>query len=160
MDGVQSQQHDEFVTPQWVEMGSLHQQQNGQLVHHQSHHDFGAYGFVEQSDMNNANQFRLQTSPASVGVDYLSVPTQWSGMLPTTTAAPSYIPGATVVQLHPPALPPAQVASATLTANQTATATHAPNSSPRRTLTDADRRRMCLFHEANPNVKQTEIGGT
>lgn len=32
-------------------------------------------------------------------------------------------------------------------------------SSPRRTLTDADRRRMCIFHEENPNVKQTEIGG-
>ncbi|KAK2753663.1 hypothetical protein FQN55_000026 [Onygenales sp. PD_40] len=31
-------------------------------------------------------------------------------------------------------------------------------STPRRTLTDNDRRRMCLYHEENPHVKQTEIG--
>ena len=32
-------------------------------------------------------------------------------------------------------------------------------STPRKTLTDDDRRQMCVFHEKNPNVKQTEIGG-
>ena len=32
--------------------------------------------------------------------------------------------------------------------------------SPRKTLTDSDRRRMCQYHEDNPTVKQTEIGGT
>ncbi len=31
--------------------------------------------------------------------------------------------------------------------------------SPRKTLTDSDRRRMCQYHEDNPSVKQTEIGG-
>lgn len=31
--------------------------------------------------------------------------------------------------------------------------------SPRKTLTDSDRRRMCQYHEDNPTVKQTEIGG-
>jgi hypothetical protein len=31
--------------------------------------------------------------------------------------------------------------------------------SPRRTLTDSDRRRMCQYPEENPSVKQTEIGG-
>ncbi|TVY45169.1 Major centromere autoantigen B [Lachnellula subtilissima] len=29
---------------------------------------------------------------------------------------------------------------------------------PRKTLTDNDRRRMCQYHEENPSVKQTEIG--
>lgn len=33
------------------------------------------------------------------------------------------------------------------------------SSTPRKTLTDADRRKMCLYHEENPTVKQTEIGG-
>jgi hypothetical protein len=33
------------------------------------------------------------------------------------------------------------------------------NASPRKTLTDSDRRRMCQYHEENPSVKQTEIGG-
>lgn len=32
------------------------------------------------------------------------------------------------------------------------------NASPRKTLTDSDRRRMCQYHEENPSVKQTEIG--
>lgn len=31
--------------------------------------------------------------------------------------------------------------------------------SPRKTLTDLDRRRMCEYHAENPSVKQTEIGG-
>jgi len=35
---------------------------------------------------------------------------------------------------------------------------HAAPSS-RKTLTDSDRRRMCQYHEDNPSVKQTEIGG-
>jgi len=30
---------------------------------------------------------------------------------------------------------------------------------PRKTLTDSDRRRMCQYHEDHPSVKQTEIGG-
>ena len=30
---------------------------------------------------------------------------------------------------------------------------------PRKTLTDADRRRMCKYAEDHPTVKQTEIGG-
>jgi hypothetical protein len=29
---------------------------------------------------------------------------------------------------------------------------------PRRTLTDDDRRRMCKYHEEHPQIKQTEIG--
>lgn len=32
-------------------------------------------------------------------------------------------------------------------------------STSRKTLTDNDRRRMCKYHEENPTVKQTEIGG-
>lgn len=30
---------------------------------------------------------------------------------------------------------------------------------PRKTLTDNDRRRMCQYHDENPSIKQTEIGG-
>ncbi|KAH7135102.1 hypothetical protein B0J11DRAFT_152909 [Dendryphion nanum] len=39
-----------------------------------------------------------------------------------------------------------------------ATSTRSHSSTPRKTLTDADRRRMCLYHEEHPTVKQTEIG--
>ncbi|KAL2753566.1 hypothetical protein ACRALDRAFT_2111757 [Sodiomyces alcalophilus JCM 7366] len=34
----------------------------------------------------------------------------------------------------------------------------ASQSTPRKTLTDDDRRRMCQYHLENPNMKQTEIG--
>lgn len=42
-----------------------------------------------------------------------------------------------------------------------ATSTHSGRtpSTPRKLLTDADRRRMCQYHEDHPTVKQTEIGG-
>jgi hypothetical protein len=33
-----------------------------------------------------------------------------------------------------------------------------PPSQPRKTLTDEDRRKMCEVHQANPSMKQTEIG--
>lgn len=33
-------------------------------------------------------------------------------------------------------------------------------STPRKTLTDLDRKRMCQYADENPNAKQTEIGGT
>lgn len=41
----------------------------------------------------------------------------------------------------------------------TPAATGRPTPTPRKTLTDDDRRRMCQYAEKNPNVKQTEIGG-
>jgi len=34
-----------------------------------------------------------------------------------------------------------------------------PSPTPRKTLTDADRKRMCQYAEDNQNAKQTEIGG-
>lgn len=40
----------------------------------------------------------------------------------------------------------------------TQTMRHPTMPTARRTLTDDDRRRMCLYHQENPHVKQTEIG--
>lgn len=75
---------------------------------------------------------------------------QWPSMLTSqSTYQPSIFPSAPV---------PITPASATPVS---ATSTHSRTSStPRKTLTDQDRRRMCQYHEDNPTVKQTEIGGT
>jgi hypothetical protein len=76
---------------------------------------------------------------------------QWPSMLTSqsTYQAPLF-PSA--------APPPITPASATPVS---ASSTHSRTSStPRKTLTDSDRRRMCQYHEDNPTVKQTEIGGT
>lgn len=35
-----------------------------------------------------------------------------------------------------------------------------PRVGPRKTLTDEDRREICLYHRQHPDKKQTEIGGT
>ncbi|KAH7555429.1 hypothetical protein BM1_07052 [Bipolaris maydis] len=73
---------------------------------------------------------------------------QWPSML---TSQSTY-----QAPLFPSAPPPITPASATpVSATSTQSRT---SSTPRKTLTDADRRRMCQYHEDNPTVKQTEIG--
>ena len=83
---------------------------------------------------------------------------QWPSML-TNPSSQSLPPPPTVMPAPPPPITPVTTfATATslppLTTHQTS---HTPTS--RRTLTDQDRRRMCQYHEDNPTVKQTEIGG-
>ena len=73
----------------------------------------------------------------------------WPSML---TSQSSYNP--TIFSSTPiPSAPISAPVSAPPTTGRT-------SSTPRKTLTDADRRRMCLYAEEHPNVKQTEIGGT
>ncbi|KAF1996512.1 CenpB-DNA-bind-domain-containing protein [Amniculicola lignicola CBS 123094] len=73
---------------------------------------------------------------------------QWPSML---TSQSTYVP-----PIFPSAPVPITPASAT-PVSATSTRSHT-SSTPRKTLTDADRRRMCLYHEEHPTVKQTEIG--
>ncbi|KAL7626279.1 hypothetical protein AAE478_003049 [Parahypoxylon ruwenzoriense] len=80
----------------------------------------------------------------------LIIPTQQPSQVPwpslrtnpsqSYSAAPVPIPPASAPMRQPPKLP-------TINTSQ-----------PRKTLTDEDRRNMCLFHEDNPHAKQTEIG--
>ncbi|PVH96247.1 CenpB-DNA-bind-domain-containing protein, partial [Periconia macrospinosa] len=74
---------------------------------------------------------------------------QWPSML---TSQSTYVP-----PIFPSAPVPITPASATPVS---ATSTHSgrTSSTPRKTLTDQDRRRMCQYHEDHPTVKQTEIG--
>jgi hypothetical protein len=73
---------------------------------------------------------------------------QWPSML---TSQSSY---------HTPLFPSAPIQSTPISTPVSAPATTGRSSStPRKTLTDADRRRMCLYAEEHPTVKQTEIGG-
>ncbi|KAF2463290.1 CenpB-DNA-bind-domain-containing protein [Lindgomyces ingoldianus] len=73
---------------------------------------------------------------------------QWPSML---TSQSTYVP-----PIFPSAPVPITPASAT-PVSATSTRSHT-SSTPRKTLTDSDRRRMCLYHEEHPTVKQTEIG--
>jgi hypothetical protein len=77
---------------------------------------------------------------------------QWPSMIinPSTSNPPP-----------PMAAPPplAPVSSFAATHSLPPLTTPIPTPSARRTLTDQDRRRMCQYHDENPTVKQTEIGG-
>ncbi|KAF2009186.1 CenpB-DNA-bind-domain-containing protein [Aaosphaeria arxii CBS 175.79] len=73
---------------------------------------------------------------------------QWPSMLTSqSTYVPPIFPSAAPVPITPASATPVS-----------ATSTRSHSSTPRKTLTDADRRRMCLYHEEHPTVKQTEIG--
>ena len=61
--------------------------------------------------------------------------------------------------LAPWAGPMATPASASTALTAMTPVTTTGGSTPRRTLTDDDRRRICEYHESHPGVKQTEIGG-
>jgi hypothetical protein len=177
MDGVQNP-HDEYVNQhqQWVDLGNMQQQQQQQQHHHhapqhhplsphqQPHHqDYGAhYGYVESPGFAPPDSpFRLQPPPMPMTPTWGGLPPQW-GQQTMPPQPQTVIPAASSSQQYPPMAqpiapaPPPQLAAA---AAVTATPTTSTGSTPRRTLTDADRRRMCIFHEENPNVKQTEIGG-
>ena len=82
---------------------------------------------------------------------------QWPSQItnPSETSSPP-----PVVQLqHRPILPLSKTVP-TIPKLTTLSPKEKPTlSSSRRTLTDSDRRKMCEYHNENPNVKQTEIGG-
>lgn len=80
----------------------------------------------------------------------LAMPQQWPSMLTSqsTYVQPIYPSATTVVPVAPAPIP---ISAPPTTTTRTST--------PRKTLTDQDRRRMCQYHEDNPNIKQTEIGG-
>lgn len=79
----------------------------------------------------------------------------WPSLLtnPTTTTAATTAPPN--YPAPPVAIPPAPPM---VKGNGAKLPSVHPSPSPRKTLTDSDRRRMCQYHEDNPSVKQTEIG--
>ncbi|ESZ97599.1 hypothetical protein SBOR_2000 [Sclerotinia borealis F-4128] len=74
-------------------------------------------------------------------------------IMPNHNTWPSMLTNPANPQVMPVAIPPAN--SGKLPPKLPAS--HA-TPTPRKTLTDSDRRRMCQYHEDNPTVKQTEIG--
>lgn len=100
---------------------------------------------------SEAYKQEAHTQPVASCFQSPSLP-QWPSMLkspPHTTFQPVY---------PPPVQPTQPIAIGAL---QTPVPITAPSSTstPRRTLTDLDRTRMCQYAEEHPNQKQTEIGG-
>lgn len=82
---------------------------------------------------------------------------QW----PSQITNPSENSPPVTITLHRPILPLSKTAPLPTISTSVAPSKSAHScSTSRRTLTDTDRRRMCEYHNDNPNIKQTEIGGT
>lgn len=114
--------------------------------HHQSPvHEFNGFAFnpMPMEPMYSAPMHPPRTTHQQL--QPLIMP-QWPSMITTQS---SY-----ATPVYPTAPVPIPPASTPVSATSTRS-----SSTPRKTLTDADRRRMCLYAEEHPTVKQTEIGG-
>ena len=131
-------------TGQWTDGGNVYHSQ-----HHSPVHEYNgfAYNPMPMEPMYAAGSMPPPRTTHQA-LQPLIMP-QWPSML---TSQSTYVP-----PLFPSAPLPAPPVSAPLSAPAT-TGRHT-SSTPRKTLTDADRRRMCLYAEEHPTVKQTEIGG-
>lgn len=145
MDLGQDQNHGQrrdFTAPHWVDINSFHHS-----PHLSPSQEYGGFGFVHAAHSMNAEPVLHQMSPPLQPMQQLRplVTPPWPS---TLTSQSSYAP-------------PLLTAIPTLATSPSAAPAHSTHSAPtpRRTLTDADRRRMCQYHEEHPNVKQTEIGG-
>jgi len=138
----------EYISNQWgVDLGNLHHHSAPGHHSQQSSQDFGLYGFVESPQLPSDATFRMQSGAPAPSPYYAQVP-QWTFPQPEHQYIPNQnplsiqtgrqVPPMATHLLHPPTV---------------------STSTPRRTLTDMDRRKMCIYHEENPTVKQTEIGG-
>ena len=136
-----------------------------------SPHGSPQQGYTNQFDFSSPTHTSFEHHYSSAPYQSYSAP-QPLHPLNTTVLWPSQLTNPSTSS--PPAMlaiPPRALAPATQECTQETTSAptppppppppkSAPNqSNSRKTLTDNDRRRMCKYHEENPTVKQTEIGG-
>lgn len=132
----------------WVEINNYASSQHQSPIH-----EYGGFGFMHTAPQSLPSEptFSRMAPPQPTHT------TQHQQLLPLIMPShptwPSMLTNPAGYQAAPVSMPPV---SAPLKTTKLP-AIHAP--SPRKTLTDDDRRRMCRYHEENPSVKQTEIGG-
>jgi hypothetical protein len=150
--------------------------------HHEHDRNIGSDGWVEINNYNTNSQHQSPILSGYDGYSYIqpisqSLPlehtfdrmppppptttTTHSGhhqllplIMPSHPTWPSMLTNPAGYQAPPVAIPPPPAAPL-----KTTKLPSLHTSTPRKTLTDADRRRMCQYHEENPSIKQTEIGG-
>ena len=133
----------------WVETNHYTASQHQSPIH-----EYGDYGFMQQTQHHGMpiepSFTRMPPSAPTHSTHQQLLPL----IMPSHPTWPSMLTNPTNYQSPPVAIPSASVPlkMAKLPAIHS-------TSTPRKTLTDADRRRMCQYHEDNPSVKQTEIGG-
>ena len=134
--------------------------------------DFGNFSYVAStSGLTSDALARIAPSPTSSIQPHVSQPQGQAGSTqqspqtshppqlpilpmqswPSMLTNPVPYPG----QIGIPAVAPPPVAASVPATTKPSRST---SSTPRRTLTDDDRRRMCRYHEENPTAKQLDIG--
>lgn len=143
----------------------------------------GEFGEAQWADMNHYGSGNTHTSPVHEYQNFqfgspttmepaysMSIPPPYSTH---QQLQPLIMPQWPSMLASQPGFSPTPITSATsntpISATSTTSAQSIPvpqpptttstGSTPRRTLTDKDRKAMCEYHQANPTVKQTEIGG-
>lgn len=133
----------EFTHSPWVELGNFTSPQHSPPMPEYSGFDYG------HSTLMAVDSYGMSIPPPYASLPLPMPSHSWPSML--TTQSPFHenglppVPAPTSVSPSAPA-PPGRKASTS-------------SSTPRRTLTDEDRRQMCLYHEENKSAKQTDIGG-
>jgi hypothetical protein len=158
----------DIMNGQWADVGVDHHHMQQQMAHSPyGQPDFSTFGYSDQLAQHSPGllhdqEFRLQPVPESMPFQ----PVSWNGMMGTVTTSVS-TPNLTAymqqpmhhhIQAQTPTVPTMAPTTVSMPSTTTTHTSHT-GSTARRTLTDADRRQMCLYHEENPNVKQTVIGG-
>lgn len=132
-----------FGPSSWMEMGNM----NHSSQHSPALPDYHNLGYSSGPVMPLDSSYGMSIPPPYASLP-LTVPShQWPSMLATQPQFPDSglhvaLPG--ISQVAP--IAPGRKAST-------------GGTMPRRTLTDEDRRQMCLYHEEHKTAKQTDIGG-
>lgn len=137
-----------FGSDGWAELSSSYNSSQ----HQSPAHEYGGYAFMQpmQHGLPTEHSFTRMAPPPPAHTHQQLLPL----IMPSHPTWPSMLTNPASYSAPPVAIPPASAPQKT----PKLPAIHAAPS-PRKTLTDSDRRRMCQYHEDNPSVKQTEIGG-
>jgi hypothetical protein len=131
----------EFPHSPWVELGAFTSPQHSPPMPEYSGFEY------HPSLMAVDGPYNMSIPPPYASMPLPMPSHSWPSML--TTQSPFHENG------MPPAPVPTSVSpSAPMPVRKSSTG----GSTPRRTLTDEDRRNMCLYHEENKTAKQTDIG--
>lgn len=144
---AQHAQENEYGSSPWVDMGGF----EPPPLHSPPMPDFNTFSYGPAPVMPMEPAYSMSIPPPYTAL-HLSMPSYpWPSMLTTqsnfsdSTLSPA--PAPTLSIPRPAPIRPLRTGSAS------------SGPTPRRTLTDEDRRRMCLYHEENKTAKQTDIGG-
>jgi hypothetical protein len=129
-------------------------------VYPHSHHgtpaqEYAGFSFTTPQYHTNQNSYATEYHQRSMHqqLQPLVMPQvmpQWPSMLNNSRLHSTFQP------VYPQAVQPLQAMQMPTPVSASSTRS---TSTPRKTLTDVDRKRMCQYADENPNAKQTEIGG-